>query len=267
MILRDAIFSGERRHLGAQPATEASRGERADGMARPERVDPPAEIRAEMHNEIRESAAGYEVRPVEVQPLSSDRVASWLVTQDGATRTALAAMLSEELAAVRDAARTEGYERGHAEAMKEARDKVRGALEALDALHGAAEEAFATEAGQLTEACADIVGEAFFKLAGSALLERAAIVGAVTEVLKRVRDERELRIHVNPQDLPVLRSAEAGIAASLPGRRFTLLADGRVEAGGCMVESALGSLDGRLEVQLAGLCATLRAARAGGSGA
>jgi flagellar assembly protein FliH len=257
MILRDAIFSVERRHLGAQPAAEPP--------ARTERVDSPVEMHAEVHNEIRESAAGYEVRPAEVQPLSSDRVASWLVTQDGATRTALASLLSEELAGVRDAAHTEGYERGHAEAMKEAREKVRGALAALETLHAAAEEAFSTDAAQITEACADIVGEAFFKLAGSALLEREAVVGVVTEVLKRVRDERELRIHVNPQDLPLLRSAEAGIAASLPGRRFTLLADARVETGGCIVESSLGSLDGRLEVQLAGLCASLRAARQGGA--
>ncbi len=79
------------------------------------------------------------------------------------------------------------------------------------------------------------------------------MVGVVAEVLKRVREERELRIHVNPQDLPLLRTAEPGIAASLPGRNFTLVADARVEAGGCIVESALGSLDGRLEVQLAGL--------------
>jgi flagellar biosynthesis/type III secretory pathway protein FliH len=87
------------------------------------------------------------------------------------------------------------------------------------------------------------------------------VVAVVAEVLKRVREERELRIHVNPQDLPLLRTAEPGIAASLPGRNFTLVADARVEAGGCIVESKLGSLDGRLEVQLAGLVATLRAAK------
>ena len=99
--------------------------------------------------------------------------------------------------------------------------------------------------------------------AEDALVSREAVVGAVCEVVKRVREERELRIHVNPSDLPVLRTAEAGIEASLPGRRFTLVSDGRVESGGCIVESTLGSLDGRLEVQLAELCATLRAAKAG----
>lgn len=245
MILRGAIFTAERRHLGAQPAPSALAPV----------VESPGDPR------VAEQAATYEMPAPEAPPLSSDRVASWLVTQDGATRTALASLLSDELAALRDAAREEGYTHGHAEAMREAREKVGAAIEALGKLHADAETAFARELDLLQESCADVVAEAFFKLAGSALVSREAITGVVAEVLKRVREERELRIHVNPQDLPVLRTAEAGIAASLPGRQFTLVADGRVEAGGCIVESTLGSLDGRLEVQLAGLIATLRAAR------
>ncbi|HEV7610173.1 MAG TPA: FliH/SctL family protein [Steroidobacteraceae bacterium] len=244
MILRDAVFSSERHHLGAQPAGAA----------------PAAE-------EVRETPASYEPRSPEAPPLSSDRVASWLVTQDGATRTALASVLSEELAALREAAREEGYTLGHAEAMKEARERVGGSLAALAELNDSAERAFAGEAVQLGGACSDIVAEVFFKLAGKQLAARESIVGVVTEVLKRVREERELRIHLSPQDLPVLRSAEAGIAASLPGRHFTLVEDSRIEAGGCIVESALGSLDGRLEVQLAEFCATLRAAKSSGSAA
>jgi flagellar assembly protein FliH len=250
MILRDAIFSGERRHLGAQAAPpvvpDLSQSLSLSLAPIAEVREPPAETYAP-----------------EPPALSSDRVASWIVTQDGATRTALAAMLTDDLAAVRDAAHEEGYSRGHAEAMKEARDKVQAAVAALGKLSTSAEAAFESELTQLNDACADVVAEAFFKLAGTALVTREAIVGTVTEVLKRVREERELRIHVNPGDLPVLRSAEAGIAASIPGRRFTLVADGRVAAGGCIVESTLGSLDGRLEVQLGELIATLRAARPG----
>ena len=248
MILRDAVFSTERRHLGAQPAA-------------------PVAAQTAHHEEVREVAASYEVRPAEAPPLSSDRVASWLVSQDGATRTALAAMLSVELAELREAAREEGYALGHGEAMKEARERVGSSLAALGELNARAEEAFASDAEQLGERCTDIVAEVFFKLAGAQLATREAIVGTVTEVLKRVREERELRIHLSPQDLPVLRSAEAGIAASLPGKRFTLVEDNRIEAGGCIVESALGSLDGRLEVQLAEFCATLRLAKNPGSGA
>lgn len=252
MILRGAILSGETRHLGTQPVAERAPVPAAAESAPVEGPTFPLE-------RVREIPAAYVAS--EPAPLSSDRVASWLIGQNGATRTAVAALLSDELTALREAAREEGHARGHAEAMAEARDKVGGAIEALTRLNEAAEQAFASELEQLRESCADVVAEAFFKLAGSALVTREAIVGVVGEVLKRVREERELRIHGNPQDLTVLRTAEAGIAASLPGRKFTLIADARVEAGGCMVDSALGSLDGRLEVQLAGLIATLKAAK------
>jgi flagellar assembly protein FliH len=255
MILRDAIFSGERRHLGARPAPAAVI---APTLAPNEPIEEIAEVR--------EMAAPYTVRGAEAQPLSSDRVASWLVTQDGATRTALAAMLAEEMAAIRDAAVEEGRERGFQQGVKEARDRVTGSLAALEALNTAASAAFDAELAQLQNACADVVAEAFFKLAGEALVSPAAVVGTIGEVLKRVREERELRIHVCPADLPLLQTAEAGIAAKLPGRNFTLVPDSRVETGGCIVQSALGSLDGRLEVQLAELCATLRAAKTGEPG-
>lgn len=244
MILRGAIFTNESRHLGAHPAPATL---------------PLSESLAPV-DAVQETSAVYEIRP-ELAPLSSERVASWLVNQDGATRTALAAVLGDDLAALRESARAEGYALGHAEAMREAREKVGGAVEALATLHEQAAKAFENECTQLQDACAEIVSEAFFKLAGQALVSPTAIVGVVGEVLKRVREARELRIHVNPQDLPLLRTAEAGIAASLPGRNYTLVADGRVETGGCIVESSLGSLDGRLEVQLAELTAVLRSAR------
>jgi flagellar assembly protein FliH len=239
VILRGAVFSGERKHLGASTVVVAEAVVDAASD-----IDPAAERAPSM---------------------SAEDVASWLVTQDGTTRTALAGVLAEELAAVRDAAHAQGFERGRTEAIEEARETARTALEALQAVHEQAEAAFAAERDALAAQCAGVVAEVFFKLAGSALVKQEAILGAVTEVLRRVRDERELRIHVHPTDLKLLQSAEAGLVASLPGRTFTLVADDRVTAGGCIVESALGSLDGRLEVQLAGLVETLRAARSGGA--
>ena len=70
MILRDAIFTGERRHLGAQPAPSPS-----DPQVR----EMPAEYTVQDDGASR----ALELRAPEPPPLSSDRVASWLVTQDG----------------------------------------------------------------------------------------------------------------------------------------------------------------------------------------
>ena len=243
MILRDAIFSAERRHLGAQSVpARLSTGRPAGSAAHAERS-------------VDEDAATYEMR--------ARRSAAVVLGSRGElaghagwrhAHRARRRMLSDELASLRDSAQEEGYARGHAEAMKEAREKVGSAIAVLETLNIEAETGFARELAQLRKPARDIVAEVFFKLAGSALATREAIVGVVAEVLKRVREERELRIHVNPQDLP--RVAHRRGRASPPACRagsFTLVADARVEAGGCIVESALGSLDGRLEVQLAGL--------------
>jgi flagellar assembly protein FliH len=90
---------------------------------------------------------------------------------------------------------------------------------------------------------------------------REAALGTVLEVLKRVKDERELLIRVSEHDLPFLREAEQDIERACAGRQFTLVADSRVTAGGCIVESSLGSLDARFDVQLRALADTLRAAK------
>jgi flagellar biosynthesis/type III secretory pathway protein FliH len=90
---------------------------------------------------------------------------------------------------------------------------------------------------------------------------REAATSAVLEVLRKVREGRELIVRVCPDDLALLEEQRSLLAASLGGRKFSLVADTRVEVGGCIVESQLGSLDGRLEVQLRGLYDTLRAAK------
>ena len=103
--------------------------------------------------------------------------------------------------------------------------------------------------------------EAFAKIAGAKLATREAALGAVLEVLKRVRDERALVIRVSPADIQALRDYERDIAHACTGREYSLLADPRVDAGGCIVESSLGGFDGRFDVQLRGVCETLRAAK------
>ena len=177
------------------------------------------------------------------------------MTQDGATRTALAAMLSDELASLRDAAHEEGYARGHSEAMKEAREKVGAAIAALEtAEHRGRRRPSPRESAQLRKPARDIVAEVFFKLAGSALATREAIVGVVAEVLEaRTRGARAAhpRESARPAGVAHRRGRASPPACRAASSRWC--ADARVEAGGCMVESALGSLDGRLEVQLAGL--------------
>ncbi len=194
-------------------------------------------------------------------PLSVEVIAAWLANQDDATRAELAAQLAEDVATLKTAAETKGFEAGHTKGWQEAQSQTHSILAALAEMTRSAEAAFSRESSQLAEQCTDIVSEVLTKIAGPLLGSREAALGAVMQVLQRIKDGREIVIKVSPRDLPALQLAQENLASSLGGRRFTLVADSQVTAGGCIVETQLGSLDARLDVQLRTMCEALEAAR------
>lgn len=193
--------------------------------------------------------------------LTFETVAAWLAVQDSATRIACASILVDELTHVHESAKADGLAIGVAQGREEAQQASQRLLDALSKITAAAEAAFEHEQQKLADLCAEIVAEAFAKVAGAALPTREAAIGAVEQVLKRAKEGRELMLRVSPADMLILQQEQSRLAAALPGRKFSLVADARVELGGCIVDSQLGALDGRLEVQLRELYATLRAAR------
>jgi flagellar biosynthesis/type III secretory pathway protein FliH len=240
MILRNVSMGSERQVLGLSTPT-----------ALPERRPPQLEV-----------VAQPPPQPPPPAPLTVHAVCEWLDLQSDETRAACARALSSDLIVLQEEARAEGLERGRAHAIREWTERAGSSLEALAGVTAAAEKAFALEATQLAEDCTEIVAEVFLKLAGAALVTQEAILGSVLTVLQRVRDEREVTIRVSTSDLPLLQTHQAALDKVLGPRRWSLIADSRVAVGGCQVESTLGTLDGRLEVQLAKLSDTLRAAKA-----
>jgi|GEM_PF-1983021 len=193
--------------------------------------------------------------------LSLDAVSAWLATCTAVERASLANALTTDIEQQRSAAQAEGFAAGQAQALEEAQTRTQSLLSALGALVQGAQTAFEKEAAQLAAQCAEIVSEAFLKMAGAQLATPEASLGTVLEVLRRIKEDREVLIRVSAVDLPLLQACEAELAGALAGKKFSLLADARVEVGGCIVESQLGSLDGRLENQLRALCETIRAAK------
>jgi flagellar assembly protein FliH len=240
MILRDVIVTDEPRPL----VREIPRVSRPQEVAQ---VDVPA------HD------VAHVIEPV----LDVGTVVDWLDSQDLDTRHACAAVLVEELESLRDQAKSEGLRAGKAEAVEAAGKELDARLAVLKSVVTEAEIRLKQESDALAASCSEIVAEALTKIAGPLLGTREAAVGAVEQVLKRVKEARELTIRVNAADVPVLAEAEEALAPALAGRKFNLVADSRVDVGGCIVESRLGSLDGRFEAQLRELFEALRAAKAG----
>jgi flagellar biosynthesis/type III secretory pathway protein FliH len=194
--------------------------------------------------------------------LSIESVVAWLGRGDDASRTKLAAYLAPDIENLRFEAQTDGFEAGCAQGMQEARARMEESVALLQSATRAAQTALAAESAQLSDLCADIIVEALTKIAGPLLSTREATIGAVVQILKRVKEECELIIKVSHADLPLLQGMEDSLRRALGGRKYSLAADDSISLGGCVVGSQLGTFDGRIEVQLAGLLESIQVARA-----
>jgi flagellar biosynthesis/type III secretory pathway protein FliH len=202
-----------------------------------------------------------EVRPV----IDAVMVRAWLAKQDDAVRRQLAVELAPEIAAEYAAGRTRGWQEGQDEAAATARADREGHAAALRQVAAELRAVAERQAAALAASCAEIVMEVLKKIAGPTLAQPGSIEGAVVQVLRRVKEASEVVVRVRPAELETLTLARPALAEALGDAELTLLADQRVQLGGCIVESKFGNLDGRLEVQLGELCETLRLAKIEGT--
>ena len=76
------------------------------------------------------------------------------------------------------------------------------------------------------------------------------VVDLVRNALRRVVDSETLRIRVNAADLDTVRNARSDIVAVIDGvRNVEIVEDRRVARGGCVVETASGTIDANIETQ------------------
>jgi flagellar biosynthesis/type III secretory pathway protein FliH len=190
--------------------------------------------------------------------LSLESVTTWMACCDGDSRAVLTHLLASDIDGLERAAHDKGYTEGYKKGLENARAESARTLSLLGELVQRCESSFDVDVEKLAAQCADIVSGAFVKIAGAKLASHDAALAVVLEVLRRVKEERELTIRVSELDLPVLQSFEGELSRALNGRAYSLVADARVELGGCIVESKLGSLDGRLDIQLRALFEILR---------
>jgi flagellar assembly protein FliH len=196
-----------------------------------------------------------------VSGLTLEQVLAWLEFRDERTRARLAACLAGDIEQLRLAAAREGHAVGEARGLKDAQAQTATALGLIRRAAQEAEVSLRKEAAQLADSCADIVIEVLTRMAGDALARREAVLPLARELLKRVAGEREVVVKVSAQDLPLLAAGEEALRAAFGGRKLALAADPRIDLGGCVLETRLGSLDGRLETQLRAVFEAIHAAR------
>lgn len=266
MIVRNAVFSDEPYTVSpAVPGADMIRdAARPVPARRPQAVAAPLPV---LVNEVSPaspvtSAVTSAPVPPAFTPVS---VAAWLAEQDRDVLLTAIPGLATELADIRDDAYAAGFSAGQLAGRAEASQQT----EQLHAMLKATVEALSADCERqqtrLAAQCVDIVAVAIGKIAGPLLATREAALGAVTAALAQAKPGLELTVRVHPADLPWLEPQQGLLAGLVSGAALHLVADAQVMLGGCFIDSPVGTLDARLEVQLQGLCETLRTAREGRS--
>jgi flagellar assembly protein FliH len=161
----------------------------------------------------------------------------------------------DDLGAVREAARQEGFAAGYAEGLARGREEglaqTRSALERAEAIAAAIVESRAGALDALIPRIADLVIRVAALVVRDTVAQHPeAIVPVVREAVAQVRDEDRLTVRLHPEDLAILRDAVEEIGQQV-GTRIVLREDRSIARGGCLVETSRGLVDSRLESKLA----------------
>jgi len=161
--------------------------------------------------------------------------------------------LREQLAEERERARQSGYREGARQGREEAAQEQAKEIEALRAML----QSLAKEQERLILGAEDAAVEIGFaaaaKIIGRAAVDHSLARAMVRQAMSLVLEREGLIIHLAPEDC---RWMEQHLSTGAEGREWTNIefkADEQIELGGCVIESRVGSLDARLELQLAAL--------------
>ena len=161
----------------------------------------------------------------------------------------------KEIQVVKDTAtengRQEGLEKGRKEGFEKGREEGRQTYDELVRKWNGLLEGIAFERkkrmGELQPLLVELVSKAL-----SLCLKKEAenssnlVLGLTEEVLRKAQDRVHLKLHLNPADIAEVEDQKTRLQLSVGAGALELVADGRIEKGGCVLETEAGSVDARL---------------------
>ena len=161
---------------------------------------------------------------------------------------------AEQIQALVHEARQAGYQDGYRDGLVALDSFKQSFAQQMTAQIGQLVRSFDEQLEQLEQQMAHAVARTAVELARqvvrSELHERPALVAHVAEeaVNAVLMSARHIRVHVNPQDQPLVAQ---GAAEALQARGARLMANSAIARGGCLIESDAGSIDARIEARWA----------------
>jgi flagellar biosynthesis/type III secretory pathway protein FliH len=181
---------------------------------------------------------------------------------------ALAAAAEAEALAVlaraeaeRDLMLADAREQGYAQGLAEAHGRMAAAVATAEALAAALEDELRAVPGRLADDLAGLAVETAARIVRAELSVRPElVVEVVRAAIRRATDRERIAVHVNPDDLDLVREGAGDILRRMGGiDRLDVLEDPRIPRGGCVLETPAGDVDARLDRQLARVLEALAA--------
>jgi flagellar biosynthesis/type III secretory pathway protein FliH len=139
-----------------------------------------------------------------------------------------------------------GYQTGQAEGHADSSRHIDQLAEITDQLLKAKADTIAAAEEEMVE----VVFASVVKILGDAFLHTDAVVAVVRQSIKQLVNRDRLVIHLSPGDKRLLDDLARDREEALFGDKVEILADERIELGGCLLQTQSGGLDARLEVQI-----------------
>ncbi|MGK5049016.1 FliH/SctL family protein [Janthinobacterium sp. GB4P2] len=253
-IIRAAAVSGETRRLGQAPRRQEPRSKPAP---------PPAAAPAQPTMASMVSVSAPIAPRTAAAPAPAPIVQAIVAEPAGPPAAELAAQASErerqrlaDVAAREAEALANAERRGYLQGQEKAAAETKAELAALSALVANLTQTRHTLLAEQEDMLVDIAYTAACRIIGEHGITRAGITAMVNRLVQAAGGADQICVRMHPQDIDVLQAHEGLLDA-----RLLLQGDAAVEFGGCIVETARGTLDARLDTQLERLREVLREVR------
>ncbi|MEE2813869.1 MAG: FliH/SctL family protein [Verrucomicrobiota bacterium] len=156
----------------------------------------------------------------------------------------------------------QGYERGREESVAQYEAQIQTLRAELDQKNsnelpemlGKIESQVSGELNQrlneLETELVEFATEAAIRLVNGLPISTKIVEAAIQDALGHCENDTEVSVHLNPEDLKLLKEAGSDLMSDSPHqRRVRYMKDEEVSRGGCLVETSYGLIDGRRETR------------------
>lgn len=205
---------------------------------------------------------GTIARPADVAARPSPqqvRAAEQLIEDAQGRAETLVQESAERAAVVQQDAYQAGHARGYADGTAEARAELVDALAVVQAAGRDVREMRSQLLAAVEGEAVELVLAAVESILGDlARVDQQVVVDTIGRALVRAGGQNVLRIRVNPEQQEFVQ-AELAERIGDVSAQWEIAADGSIGVGGCVIDTAKGEIDARLDVQLDEIAAAFRA--------